>query len=172
MRVAGVDCVVVKEHPLWRLLMALSAKISPSLRPDGQKCLCANADIRKNEVLITYDGPIINHPTRYSIQIDDGKHIEGTPESNAYLNHSCDPDAYVDWSGVSLRAMRDIASGEEITCNYLTTDWELHERFVCHCGSPRCYGELKGLKYLARDEQEKLLPFLPEFMKRKMAGAD
>ena len=152
--------------------MALSPKIGQSLRTDGQKCLRANADISGNEILITYDGPIIDHPTRYSIQIDDDRHIEGTAESNAYLNHSCAPNAYVDWSGVYLRALREIARGEEITCNYLTTDWELHEKFVCHCGAAQCYGELKGLKYLARDEQRKLIPFLPEFMKRKIAEAD
>ena len=148
--------------------MALSSKIRSSLRPDGQKCLASNARISENEILITYDGAIIDHPTRYSIQIDDEKHIEGTPESNAYLNHSCAPNAYVDWSGVYLRALRNIAAGEEITCNYLTTDWELHERFVCRCGAPHCYGELKGLKYLCREEQEKLLPFVPDFMKRKI----
>jgi hypothetical protein len=83
--------------------MALSPKISPSVRSDGQKCLSANEDIGENEILVTYDGPIIAHSTRYSIQIDDDKHIEGTAESNAYLNHSCAPNTYVDWSGVYLR---------------------------------------------------------------------
>jgi len=152
--------------------MALLPKIGPSLRADGQKCLRANADISGNEILITYDGPIIDHPTRYSIQVDDDKHIEGTTESNACLNHSCAANAYVDWSGLYLRALRDITRGEEITCNYLTTDWELHEKFVCHCGAPECYGELKGLKYLAREEQRKLLRFLPGFMKRKIDETD
>jgi hypothetical protein len=152
--------------------MALSPRISAATRSDGQRCLTANENISENEILITYDGPIIAHPTRYSIQIDDDKHIEGTAESNAYLNHSCAPNAYVDWRGVYLRALRNIARGEEITCNYLTTDWQLHEKFVCRCGTPQCYGELKGLKYLAREEQKKLWPFLPEFMKRKIAAAE
>jgi SET domain-containing protein len=87
--------------------------------------------VPKDEILITYDGPIIDRATRYSIQIDDYLHIEGTPESNAYLNHACAPNSYVDSKGVFLRALRDIEAGEELTCNYLTTDWELHERFVC-----------------------------------------
>ena len=152
--------------------MALSSTVRASHRQDGQRCVCAKTDIGKNEILITYDGPIIDHSTRYSIQIDDDKHIEGTPESNAYLNHSCAPNAYVDWSGVYLRALRNIVAGEEITCNYLTTDWELHERFVCHCGAPQCYGELKGLKYLGHDEQKNLLPFLPGFMKRKVNATE
>ena len=148
----------------------LSRKAAQCLRKDGQKGLFAIADVRKNEVLITYDGPIIDHATRYSIQIDDHKHIEGTEESNAFLNHSCAPNAYVDWSGVSLRALRDLQAGEEITCNYLTTDYELHEKFLCTCGSPSCYGEIKGFKYLTRRQQLGLEPFLPSFMKRKLAG--
>jgi hypothetical protein len=78
----------------------------------------------------------------------------------------------VDWRGVYLRALLNIEADEEITCNYLTTDWELHEKFVCHCGAPHCYVELKGLKYLDHREQMKLLPFLPDFMKRKVCEAE
>ena len=92
--------------------MALSPNVSVSLCRDGQKCLCADAEISENEILLRYDGPTIDHPTRYSIQIDDHRHIEGTPESNACLNHSCMPNAYVDWSGVYLRALRSIPTGE------------------------------------------------------------
>ncbi len=151
--------------------MGLSPKLRAVLRNDGQKCLRAAAAISKNEILITYDGPIIDHATRYSIQIDHSRHIEGTPESNAYLNHSCAPNAYVDWAGVYLRAMREIAAGEEITCNYLTTDWELHEPFACRCGAPNCYGEIKGFKYLSADEQQKLIRYLPDFMKRQVVAS-
>lgn len=147
--------------------MALSSKVRALLRPDGQKCRCAKTAIDKNGVLITCDGGIIDHPTRNSIQKNDHKHIEGAPESNAYLPQLCS-QRIRRLEGFYLRALRGIAAGEEITCNYLTTDWELHERHVCHCGAPHCRGELKGLKYLEHDGQKKLLPFLPDFMKRKV----
>ena len=124
--------------------------------------------MHKDEILITYDGLLIDHPTRYSIQIDENLHIEGTPESNAYLNHSCAPNTYVDWKGVFLRALRDIEAGEELTCNYLTTDWDLHQKFVCTCRAPHCYGEVKGFRYLRPEQQRALAPFLPEFMKRRL----
>ena len=124
--------------------------------------------VRKNEILITYDGPTLDHPTRYSIQVDENRHIEGTPESNAYLNHSCAPNTFVDWKGVYLRALRDIAAGDELTCNYLTTDWELHEKFICSCGTPNCFGEIKGFRYLSPQQQRQLERFVPEFMRRRM----
>ncbi len=150
--------------------MSLSPKVTIGFRADGQKGLFLTAAARQDEVLIAYDGPIIDHPTRYSVQIDDDRHIEGTAESNAYLNHSCAPNTYVDWNGVCLRALRDAVVGEELTCNYLTTDYEIHEKFVCHCGAPGCYGEIKGFKHLPKAEQLKLEPYIPAFMKRKMAA--
>lgn len=150
--------------------MALSNGVAVWLRSDNQRGLFVLRPVRKDEILITYDGPIIDHPTRYSIQIDENRHIDGTPESNSYLNHSCAPNTYVDWRGVFLRALRDIETGEELTCNYLTTDWELHETFVCTCGAPNCYGELRGFKYLRPEQQRELEPFVPEFMKRRIAA--
>ncbi len=148
--------------------MALSPKLIVRVRNDGQKGTFALAPIAKDEVLITYDGPVIDHATRYSIQIDDDRHIDGTPDSNANLNHSCDPNGYVDWSLVGLRAKRAITAGEEITCDYATTDYELHEPFTCRCGAANCRGEMRGFKYLSAEAQCALEPWLPEFLKRKL----
>lgn len=125
--------------------------------------------MRKDAALITYDGPVIDYPTRYSIQIDETLHIDGTPESNCYLNHSCAPNTYVDWKDLCLRALRDIDTSEELTCNYLTTDWDLHEKFACTCESPGCYGEIRGFKYLSPEQQQGLEQFVPEFMKKRIS---
>jgi SET domain-containing protein len=148
--------------------MSLANGVVVQLRPDNQRGLFVSRPVMQDDILITYDGPILNHPTRYSIQVGDQMHIEGTPESNAYLNHSCLPNTYVDWQGVFLRALRNIAAGEELTCNYLTTDWDLHEKFLCACGAPNCYGEIRGLKYLSPQQQRELERFLPEFMRRRI----
>lgn len=53
--------------------MARSEKIVVSARPDGEKGIFAIRDVAENEILITYDGPVIDHATRHSIQIDDDK---------------------------------------------------------------------------------------------------
>ena len=148
--------------------MALSDKVIVAVRCDGEKGLFTTADVVQGEILLTYNGPPLDHPTRLSIQIDDNVHIEGTGNSNAYLNHSCDANAYVDWEGRCLRARRHIQTAEEITCNYFTTDYELHEQFTCRCGSPECKGEIRGFKYLSREEQLELRPWLPSFLRRKI----
>ncbi|HEY9166574.1 MAG TPA: SET domain-containing methyltransferase [Candidatus Kryptonia bacterium] len=148
--------------------MALSKKVIVETRKDNQRGLFAVEEIVRDEVLLTFDGPILDHPTRYSIQIDDDKHIEGTDDSNAYLNHSCNANTYVDWKKLCLLAKRSIKAGEEVTNNYLTTDYELTEPFTCTCGSPNCVGEVRGFKYLTREEQVKLRPWLPPFLLGKL----
>ncbi len=151
--------------------MSLAESVGVRLRADKQLGLFALHSVKKESVLITYDGPVIDHPTRYSIQIDEKRHIEGTPDSNAYLNHACTPNTYVDWKGPFLRALRDLRADEELTCNYLTTDWEIHEKFQCKCGSPNCYGEIRGFRYLSASQQKELEAFVPEFMKVRMLSA-
>jgi hypothetical protein len=42
--------------------MSLSGKVAISTRPVGQRGLFATADIVADEILITYDGPIIDRP--------------------------------------------------------------------------------------------------------------
>lgn len=147
--------------------MALSDKIVVATRLNGQRGLFSTSDIVQEEILLTNDGPVLALPTRLSIQVDENMHIEGTDDSNAFLNHSCDPNAYVDWKSLCLRARRNIAASEEITCNYLTTDYEFHEKFICTCGSLKCKGEIKGFKYLTKEDQLELEPWLPPFLKRK-----
>jgi hypothetical protein len=148
--------------------MSLANGIEVRVRPDSQRGLFILRPAHKDEILLTCDGPIIDHPTRYSIQIDDAMHIDGTSQSNSCLNHSCNPNTYVDWKGVFLRALRNLEAGEELTCNYLTTDWEFHEKFTCTCGAPSCYGELKGFKYLSPEQQRALASFVPEFMRKRI----
>jgi hypothetical protein len=65
--------------------------------------------------------------------------------------------------GISLRPIRDKA--QEIVKG---VDDPM-VKFICQSRALYCYSEMKGRKCLARGEQMKLLPFLPEFIKRKRA---
>ncbi len=74
----------------------------------------------------------------------DGKQVLiGYPDR--HVNHSCDPNAWVRYQGEAqfLVARRDVAAGDEITCDYNVnllggTSWP------CHCGAARCRGETLG----------------------------
>ena len=73
------------------------------------------------------------------ISIDDDTAIDGTVGGNAtaFINHSCDPNAFiriVPGEKVAVFARRDIQPGEELTIDYRDPD---HPE-VCHCGARNC----------------------------------
>ena len=73
------------------------------------------------------------------ITIDDDTAIDGEVGGNetAYINHSCDPNAFirvVPGLKVAIFARRDIQPGEELTIDYRDPD---HPE-VCRCGATKC----------------------------------
>lgn len=59
-----------------------------------------------------------------------------------FTNHSCAPNAVlrIQQGRIEIHAMRAIAPGEEITCDYGETHHE--GRLRCRCGAPNCVGKL------------------------------
>jgi SET domain-containing protein len=73
------------------------------------------------------------------IRIDDDTAIDGAVGGNetAFINHSCDPNAFmriVPGQKVAIFARRDIQPGEELTIDYRDPD---HPE-VCRCGAHNC----------------------------------
>jgi hypothetical protein len=58
-----------------------------------------------------------------------------------YTNHACEPTT-VSIGSVCDVAARDIAAGEEITCEYALLN--ISEVITCRCGSPRCRGQVQA----------------------------
>lgn len=102
----------------------------------------------------------------------DGKVILLGPPDR-HINHSCDPNAFVRYQGdrCFLIARRDIAAGEEITCDYNInisggTSWP------CHCGASRCRGETIGDFFkLPRAIQQEYRPLLADWFVRRHLSA-
>jgi D-alanine-D-alanine ligase len=67
------------------------------------------------------------------------------PEQWKPINHSCDPNAWL--QGLNLVARRKIRAGEEITIDYATFYNERMDDFVCHCGARKCRGIIRGTDY-------------------------
>jgi SET domain-containing protein len=67
----------------------------------------------------------------------------GPPD--CYVNHSCDPNAYVEYEGdrCYIVARRDVASGDEITCDY-NINVTGGDAWECHCGATRCRHRTTG----------------------------
>lgn len=76
--------------------------------------------------------------------LDDRWSIDGGRGGNGthYINHSCTPNAFMQTIGKKLLvlALRDIAPGEEITVDYVSTYHSDRKR--CACNAPGCRGRI------------------------------
>src|SRR6267142_6941490 len=110
-----------------------SAKLDVFLT-NGRKGLFAVVSIAKDEILIDLNGEeTLSSPTRRSLQIGEGKHAFGREETVGYLNHGCDPNVFLDFSCLCVRALKDIRAGEEVAINYAATEYDMHDSFPCAC---------------------------------------
>jgi uncharacterized protein len=83
-----------------------------------------------------------------------------------YTNHSCDPNIAIQGQIIFV-AMRDIASGEELTHDWATTD-DLDYVMECKCGSPNCRGIITGKDWMKQELQEKYKGWFCWFLQRKI----
>ena len=126
-------------------------------------------DIAEGETLIEYKGEIISwkealrrhphDPTQpqhtFYFHVDDDRVIDGNVDGNAarWINHSCEPNCEADEQKgrVFIKALRNIAAGEELNYDYgLIIDEpytkKLLSEFPCWCGSADCRGTLLAPK--------------------------
>lgn len=132
---------------------------------DGFKGVFAREDIIQHSVIFYLKGDISTQPTKYTIQLGHRRHLnfptirrvnDNLDYCWQYLNHSCEPNGYMNIDDLTVRALRDIAPGEEITFNYLTTESEMAVPFDCICGSTNCFGFIQGRNFLTRSGAERL----------------
>lgn len=78
------------------------------------------------------------------VEFGDGTALDATRLGShfKYVNHSCEPNAYMRLCRrrVEFYSLREIAAGEEVTCDYGETHHE--GRLACRCGRARCRGAL------------------------------
>lgn len=124
--------------------------------------------IQIGETIMELGGKILSSPTRTSIQVDENKHLENVHKFGGFLNHSCEPNTCIDFDQLRLRAIKPIGKNEEATFNYLTTEWDLINKFKCNCSSKDCCKNVNGFKYLTSKQQNQLLPLISPFLKKKL----
>ena len=118
----------------------------------------ATRAIKKGERLMEYLGERVSHAVADS-RFDDAKYalhhtflfavnrsvvIDAAVNGNdaRFLNHSCAPncEALIEKSRVFIEAIRDIATGEEVTFDYATCLTASFGDMDCLCGAANCRG--------------------------------
>ncbi len=111
--------------------------------------------ISQDEADRRYDDTLVEHPHVLLFSVDDRTVIDAGVGGNdaRFINHSCDPNCRsITRSGhVHIYAIRDIATGEELTYDYNLTregvsDDEVYTRYACRCGSTKCRGTMLAPK--------------------------
>ncbi|KJE88959.1 hypothetical protein CAOG_00526 [Capsaspora owczarzaki ATCC 30864] len=134
--------------------------------PNGQFGVFTSRPVLAGEVLIVMPrGELAASPDRFTVQVGVNQHITGDQLGLAkFLNHHCDANAQmvvvadVDApTACALQAVRDIPANHEVTFNYLTTEFDMDEKFTCNCSSLRCYREIRGFRHLSPDSQQLLV---------------
>jgi len=89
--------------------------------------------------------------------------IEG---NMVYSNHSCAPNVSIQGQ-IAFVAMCDIASGEELTHDWATTDDDDYE-MQCRCGSPSCRRIVTGKDWMKPELQAKYRGWFCWYIQRKI----
>jgi len=128
--------------------------------------------------IIRFSGPFLRYaetsPTTYALQIGPDLYIGASGGPDDYINHSCEPNAGLRIAGttVDLYAIRDIATGEELSFDYSTTLDEDDFTMSCQCCTPSCRGTIRDGKYLPYDVWQRYvaLGIVPEYVQRSRAA--
>ncbi|WP_366524565.1 SET domain-containing protein-lysine N-methyltransferase [Nannocystis sp.] len=155
--------------PLPRARTWSSPKIE--LRPGAEGLgVFAVEAISAGEVLMAIAEVFVEQRAQHTIQIDEHRHQAGTGEIDDYLNHSCDPNCALVFDRLELVALRPLVAGEELSFNYLSSEWDMAAPFRCGCGAAGCMRSISGFRWLAPAEQDALAPLASPYLRQRLAA--
>ena len=107
-----------------------------------------------------------------ALQIEDSLFVQTIAGSvdACFVNHSCDPNSGF-LNAVQIVAMQDIPAGQEITYDDAMTNGTSRRRFVCHCNSIDCRGEITGDDWRQKNLQERYRGYFSPYLTRRIAAS-
>ncbi|RYZ41166.1 MAG: methyltransferase domain-containing protein [Myxococcaceae bacterium] len=146
------------------------ALLTRSSGPFGT-CMVTTRAVAAGEVLLVMEGSRVRAPGRDTLQVGVDQHL-ATPDAPwRFINHACEPTALFDPGSDTqpprFTARRALAAGQEVTFNYLTSEWHLVAPFPCGCGAATCVGWVRGARYLSASQREALgISLLPHIQQQ------
>lgn len=107
----------------------------------GHKMTKEQADVRYED-----------SPVTYLFGLGDGSIVIDGHAAAMFINHSCSPNAETEETGgrVWIKALRNIAPGEEITYDYCLYDGADDDHALCNCGTRKCRGTMYSNKEMKK----------------------
>jgi hypothetical protein len=137
----------------------------------------AIAPITAGTIVVTFGGAQMNrgtfdkHPVERrmrSLQIELESFLLGPEERQLgdAVNHSCDPNCGMG-NATQLVAMREIATGEEITFDYAMSDASNYDEFSCICATSLCRHSITSLDWKLPELQQRYNGYFSPYIVRK-----
>lgn len=161
-------------------LSYISPKAVVRNSPIHGRGLFAAKDFRAEDIVCVKGGYIFSRSTLRKIQPIVGPaeiqiaddlfigplHTDEKETGMIFTNHSCDPNIAVKGQIIFV-AIRDIATGEELTHDWATTD---DDEYVieCRCGSWRCRGLITGKDWQKKELQERYRGMFSWYLQAKI----
>lgn len=91
-------------------------------------------------------------PVTYLFGLGDGSIVIDGHATAMFINHSCKPNCETEEIGkrVWIKAIRNIAAGEEITYDYCLYDGADDDHAMCNCGARNCRGTMYSNKEMKK----------------------
>lgn len=126
--------------------------------------LYTNRKFRTGDVIMRLGNAPCPSSDSSRIQVDDHTFI--LPPK--LLAHSCQPNAYIDWISMELRALYSLDKGTLVTYHYGTSEDDYRVgKFTCECGSPLCVGMFPGFMYLSDKEKKQIKELVSQHIRKK-----
>lgn len=161
--------VEVGFHPVWKGQQGLFA-VSNILAGERVWWVARDSETEveyTHEEILALPEPYRSYFDRYCFQVDHNlfhgpARIDST-EPGSYMNHSCDPNCWLD-SDFSMVARKDIPAGAELVVDYGTFWSRDYCLDPCLCGSPECRGKVGGDDYktLALKYNHRIMEYMIE----------
>lgn len=136
------------------------------------KGVIASRDIPEGDTILIFERHYVSASTNKTLHINDELYqlSRNSEAAENFINHSCEPNAYVDFQTIDLKALRNIHAGEEVTYDYCTSDWDNEDIFDCNCGSNVCRKRISGFKNLDLESRDRLLRYASPFIQKRVVG--
>lgn len=131
-------------------------------------------DIRKGEVIASFDGQILDDDFEpwtedlynHAIQFEKAKWRDSKGIARL-VNHSCDPNCGIKRL-FDIVAMRPIKKGEQLTWDYEMTEKNPDWRMRCRCGTPICRKVIGNYKNMPLKIRKKYKGYISSWLPKKV----
>ena len=138
----------------------------------NQRSLFAAVSCAPGDVICAFSAATTQSFATYlTVQTGTNRHITLKPEFLQYINHSCNPNAFFNTTGMELVCLQPIQPGDELTFFYPSTEWEMAQPFVCNCNSAACIQLINGASHLSIEtlSKYKLTDFIRQQVRQKLS---